>query len=122
MSFPLSRILSTATGAYAVFALIKPEHLGSALEVPAEQMSAFDLVAYTYAGRDLPLSLVGMFATSPTLVSASMAMRIASDCGDAAILGLTMKDPAIRKKALSVTIGWGALNTVALLIDRRSKA
>ncbi len=122
MSFPLSRILSASTAAYAVFALVKPEHLGSALDSPKEQMPAFDLVAYTYAARDLPVSLVGMFAKSPTLVNASMLMRIASDFGDAAILGINMNDPAIRKKALSATLGWGALNTMALLIDRRSRA
>ncbi len=122
MSFPLSRILSASTGAYAVFCLVKPEHFGSALDASKEQMPAYDLVAYTYAARDIPVSLVGMFATSPTLINASMLMRIASDFGDAAILGVNVKDPAIRKKVLSATIGWGALNTVALLIDRRSTA
>lgn len=120
MSFPLSRILSAATGAYGIFALVKPEHLGSALDAPQDHMPTFDLVAYTYAARDIPVSLVGMFAKSPALVTASMAMRIASDFGDAAILGVNMKDPAIRKKALTATLAWGALNSAALLIDRRA--
>ncbi|MGB5951365.1 MAG: hypothetical protein WBG57_02495 [Ornithinimicrobium sp.] len=119
MTFPLSRILSASTGAYGLFALLKPDHLGSALEAPAEQMPAYNLMAYTYGLRDIPVSAVGVFASSPALVTASMVMRIVSDFGDATILGTTMDDPEVRKKALKVTIAWGALNTAALLIDRR---
>ncbi|CAN5566309.1 hypothetical protein BH23ACT6_BH23ACT6_19900 [soil metagenome] len=119
MTFPLSRILSAGTAAYGVFALFKPDHLGSALEAPAEQMPAYNLMAYTYGLRDIPVSVVGMFASAPALVTASMVMRIVSDFGDAAILGINMDDPEVRNKALKATIGWGLLNTAALLIDRR---
>ncbi|MGB3185824.1 MAG: hypothetical protein WBG76_01060 [Ornithinimicrobium sp.] len=119
MTFPLSRILSASTGAYGVFALLKPDHLGSALEVPAEKMPAYNLMAYTYGLRDIPVSAVGMFASSPALITASMTMRIISDFGDATILGLNVDDPQVRNKALKVTIGWGVLNAAALLIDRR---
>jgi len=119
MTYPLSRILSTATAAYGAFALFKPDHLGSALDAPAEQMPTFDLMAYTYALRDIPVSSVGMFASSPQLVTASMLMRIASDFGDATILGLNIQDEQVRAKALKVTLGWGALNVLGLLIDRR---
>ncbi|MGB7450264.1 MAG: hypothetical protein WA892_14220 [Ornithinimicrobium sp.] len=119
MTYPLSRILSTATAGYGVFALLKPDHLGTALEAPGEQMPAFDLMAYTYALRDIPVSAVGMFASSPRLVTGSMLMRIASDFGDATILGLNIADEQVRTKALKVTLGWGALNVLGLLLDRR---
>ncbi len=121
MTFPLSRILSAATAAYGVFALVKPDHLGSALDAPKDQMPAFDLMAYTYAARDIPVSALGMFASSPQLVTASMLMRIVSDFSDAAILGINMDDPKVRNKALGVTLAWGALNTAALLIDRHNQ-
>lgn len=120
MTFPLSRALSAATAAYAVFALVKPRHLGDALKVSEEQKPAVDLVAYTYAARDIPVSALGMFASSPALVTASMAMRIFSDFGDAAILGSNTDNPEARKNALMITMGWGVLNSAALLIDRRS--
>ncbi len=120
MTFPLSRVLSAGTAAYGLFALIKPDHLSSALEAPPEQKPAFDLMAYTYAARDIPVSAVGMFASSPAWVTASMLMRIFSDFGDAAILGINMDDPQVRNKALGVTIAWGLLNSAALAIDRRS--
>ncbi len=121
MTYPLSRILSAATAAYGVFALVKPDHLGSALEAPSEQMPAFNLMAYTYGVRDIPVSALGMLASSPQLVTASMLMRIVSDFSDAAILGINMDEPKVRSKALAVTIAWGALNTAALLIDRRNQ-
>lgn len=119
MTYPLSRILSTATAAYGAYALLRPDHLGSALEAPAEQMAAFDLMAYTYALRDIPVSAVAMFASSDQLVVGSMLMRIASDLGDATILGLGVTDEQGRATALKVTLGWAALNLVGLLLDRR---
>lgn len=120
MTFPLSRILSGATAAYGVFAVIKPEHLGSGVKAPLPQRPAFDLMVYVYAARDLPVSAVGMFAAAPNLVTAAMVMRIISDFSDATILGLNIDNPEGKKKALAATLSWGALNTAALLIDRRS--
>lgn len=120
MTFPLSRALSAATAAYGVFILLNPRQLGTALKKPEGQQPGVDLVAYTYAARDLPVSAVGLFASSPALVTASMVMRILSDFGDAAILGSTTENPEARKNALMITTGWGVLNTAALLIDRRS--
>jgi len=119
MTYPLSRIMSTATAAYGMYALLKPGHLGSALEASEEQQPAFEVMAYTYALRDIPVSAVGMFASSATLVTASMLMRIASDLGDATILGSTTSDEQVRSKVLGVTVGWASLNVLALLLDRR---
>lgn len=119
MTYPLSRIMSTATAAYGVYALLQPGHLGAALDAPDEQRPAFDVMAQTYALRDIPVSAVGMFASSPALVSASMLMRIASDIGDATILGSSVRDEQVREKVLQVTLGWAALNAVALWVDRR---
>ncbi|MGB3828711.1 MAG: hypothetical protein WA962_08020 [Ornithinimicrobium sp.] len=120
MTFPLSRILSAATAAYGVFALVKPEHLGSGVKAPLTQRPAFDLMAYVYAARDLPVAAVGVFASAPNLVTAAMVMRIISDFSDAAILGTNIEDPEGKKKALAATLSWGTLNAVALMIDRRS--
>jgi len=49
-----------------------------------------------------------------------MALRIISDLADASILGTeTSSRPNVQKKVLGITLGWAALNAVALLADRR---
>ncbi len=122
MSFTLSRSLSAATAAYGAFALAKPGHLASALQAPDARKPALDLLAYTYGARDLAVSAVALSASSPSLVTTAMGLRIVGDLTDAAILGLTTLDPKVRRKVLAVTIGWAAANTVALVLDRRRLA
>lgn len=119
MSFTLSRIMSAATAAYGVYALVQPSHLASALDASGKQKPVLDLMAYTYAARDIPVSVTGMRASSPQVVTTAMVLRILSDLSDAAILGLNVEDPEARNKALGATLGWATLNTVALMIDRR---
>lgn len=122
MTFTLSRVMSAATAGYGVFALARPDHLGKALEAPSARRPAFDLLAYTYGARDLPVSAVALTATSPSVVTAAMVLRIAGDLTDAAILGLGTSDPKVRRKVLAVTLGWAAANALALTLDRRRLA
>lgn len=122
MSFTLSRLTSAGTAAYSVFALAKPDHLASALQVEGPRRSKVDLMAYTYAARDLPISLLAMRSSSPRVVTAAMLLRIVTDLSDATILGSSAKDPQVRQKVLTVTLGWAAANGPALLIDRRRHA
>src|SRR5512133_2807290 len=53
MSYRLSRFMSTATAGYGVFALVSPQHLGTALEVDPQDRAGMDLLAQTYGVRDL---------------------------------------------------------------------
>ncbi len=119
MTYSRSRTISAATAAYGLFALAKPRHLGDALEAPHVQRPAIDQVAYTYGARDLGISALGILGT-PSLVRAAMALRIAGDLSDATILSRYAHDQKVRTKVLAVTIGWGALNTLALLADERA--
>lgn len=119
MSYRLSRFLSTATAGYGAFALVSPEHLGKALEVDKEDMAGMDLLAQTYGVRDLAISSLGMFGRSPKTVKAAMLLRIAMDLGDAALLSSKTDDADVRKKVLTITLGWATLNTLALLVDSR---
>ena len=48
-----------------------------------------------------------------------MAIRIVCDVSDGLILATRAKDDATRQKVLGVTFGWAALNTLALVSDRR---
>jgi len=117
MSFPLSRLMSTATATYGVYALANPRHLGDAVD--PRHADDYDLLATTYGARDLTISTVGLLGRSEKTISAAMAIRIACDISDGLILATRAKDDATRQKVLGVTFGWAALNTLALVSDRR---
>ena len=115
-----SKLLSILTASYGAFALAKPRHLADNLEAPAGQAPAYDQMAYTYAGRDLAISGLALASRNPSVVTAAMALRIVSDLADASILGRESSSrPNVQKKILGITVGWAALNAVALLADRR---
>ena len=117
MSFPLSRLMSTATATYGVYALANPRHLGDAVD--PKHADDYDLLATTYGARDLTISTVGLLGRSDKTISAAMAIRIACDISDGLILATRAKDDTTRQKVLGVTFGWAALNTLALVSDRR---
>ena len=117
MSFPLSRLMSTATATYGVYALANPRHLGDAVD--PKHADDYDLLATTYGARDLTISTVGLLGRSDKTISAAMAIRIVCDVSDGLILATRAKDDATRQKVLGVTFGWAALNTLALVSDRR---
>ena len=112
-----SRIMSLLTLAYGLFAAVKPRHLADALEAGPNQPAVYDKVAYTFAGRDIAISLLGAAGPTRELVTAAMGLRIAGDFSDAATLGLTAKDSGVRRKVLAVTLTWAALNGIALAVD-----
>lgn len=120
MRYPRSRLLSLATATYGAFALVKPGHLADGLEAPPEQRPALDRIAYTYAARDLSISALGVLG-SPALVRAAMGLRIVGDVADAAILSEYADKQQVRTKVLAVTIGWGVLNSLALLKDEQAQ-
>ena len=117
MSFPLSRLMSTATATYGVYALANPRHLGDVVD--PKHADDYDLLATTYGARDLAISTVGLLGRSEKTISAAMAIRIVCDVSDGLILATRTKDDATRQKVLGVTFGWAALNTLALVSDRR---
>ena len=122
MSFLRSRLLSTATAAYGVYALTEPRHLGAVLTSDPAGQESYDGLARTYGARDLAVAAFGILGRSPKTVTAAMLMRVAMDLSDAAILSREAKDNAARAKVLGVTVGWAALNAVALVKDRRGRA
>ena len=115
-----SKLISLFSAGYGAFALAKPRHLADNLEAPAGQAPAYDRMAYTYAGRDLSISALALVSRNPSVVTAAMMLRIASDLADASILGSgTSSRPDVQKKVLAITLGWAALNAAALVADRR---
>ncbi len=119
MTYTLSRLMSSATAAYGVYALVQPAHLGKAVEAPKSEMGAWEVLARTYAVRDLAISSFGMFGRSGRTVRTAMKLRILNDVGDGLVLAARTSDPDVRQKVLAVTMGWAALNSVALVLDSR---
>ncbi|MDQ1677993.1 MAG: hypothetical protein QOC93_3137 [Actinomycetota bacterium] len=117
MTFPLSRFMSTATATYGVYALARPRHLGDAVD--PRNAADYDLLARTYGARDTVVSLVGLLGRSERAVSAAMLIRVACDVSDGLLLSAKAPDQQTRQKVLGVTLGWAALNTLALVVDRR---
>ena len=117
MTFPLSRFMSTATASYGVYALAQPRHLGNAVD--PKNAADYDLLAQTYGARDTVVSLVGLLGRSEKTVTTAMVIRIACDVSDGLLLSVKAPDQQTRQKVLGVTMGWAALNTLALVADRR---
>lgn len=116
MGFPLSRTVSAATAAYGVFALVKPAHLADALQVQGPARVGYETLARSYGARDIAVSAAALVGP-PSVVKAAMGLRIAMDVADCATLVLASDDESVRTKVASATLGWGAVNVVALAID-----
>lgn len=110
--------MSAASAGYGVYCAVRPRHLGKNMQASGETLATYDKVAYGYALRDIPVSLTGMFGPGQA-VEGAMKVRIASDLTDALSLGVVSPNGQVRSKILGITLGWAALNTLALAWDRR---
>lgn len=111
--------MSASTLSYAGYALAEPRHLGRFLTSAEPQQADYDLLAQTYGARDLAVGLLGLLGRSERTVTAAMLARIAFDLSDGVLLAARAEDDETKAKVLGVTWGYAALNTVALLADRR---
>ena len=119
MTYPLSRLMSASTLTYAGYALAQPRHLGAFMTSAEPQQAEYDLLAQTYGARDLAVGTLGLLGRSERTVTAAMLARIAFDLSDGLLLATRAEDDETKAKVLGVTWGYAALNTVALLADRR---
>lgn len=118
MRFP--RLLGLATAAYgaAIFArpelLLRPSGLlrGDAAE---PEQAAF---VRTLAVRDVASGLAMTFAPGRKAMRVALAVRVASDVGDLAVLGHALRDRPERSKVMAVAGGWGALCALSALATR----
>ncbi len=116
-SYPLTRATHALTAAYGAFAVVKPDHLQNGLEDQAGDRVGTDRLSRTYAGRELPVTLLGIFGPA-SIVPTTVALRIANDLTDAAVLSSTTTGK-IRTRILAVTLGWAAVNAAAFALDTR---
>jgi len=117
--YRLSRVMSVLTAGYAVYALARPRHLGSALDARGAELESWDNVAKVFGVRDLVVSGVALSGASPATVRTAMRIRIGLDVADGLLLARQADDPGVRAKVLGVTLGWASLNALALRADGR---
>ncbi len=122
MTYALSRLMTTATAGYGVYALVRPGHVPNVLQAEAADRPGLELLAQTYGVRDLAISVRGLLGGTDQAMRTAMLLRIAMDLGDAGLLAPRTDDPDVRRKVLAITLGWAALNTVALAVDSRRAA
>ncbi len=111
--------MSASTLAYAGYALTTPRHLGEFMTSAEPQQAEYDLLAQTYGARDLAVGTLGLLGRSERTVTAAMLARIAFDVSDGLLLASRADDDETRAKVIGITWGYAALNTLALLADRR---
>jgi hypothetical protein len=116
-----STILSAATAGYAVFALVKPRHLGEALTNNPVKQQRYDLVSRLFGPRDLAISTLALLAPTNVAREQAMLARVALDLADAALLTPHGKAKGAKAKVLGVTLSWASLNAAAILADRKAR-
>ncbi len=114
-------MISTATAGYAVFALVKPRHLGSALTKSPLKQPEYDLVARMFGPRDLAISALTLFAPSHAAAERAMMARVALDLSDAVMLTPEARNMGGKTKVLGATLTWAGLNVAAILADRKAR-
>jgi len=117
ITYKASRAISAATAAYGVYALMKPEHLGNAMQADATEREDYDNLAKAYGVRDIAVSLLGVLGPARG-VQWAMRSRIAGDLADCATLVMKTENQQVRGKVAAVTLGWAALNFAAYRWDR----
>lgn len=114
--YPFSKAMSAASLTYAIYALVRPAHLGRALE--STPQTKHDTTAQVFGVRDLVTSTVALASGDDSTVTAAMASRIAFDLGDCALIRRAAESDQAASKLTVITLGWAALNALALAVDR----
>ncbi|CAB4916116.1 MAG: hypothetical protein F2825_06080 [Actinobacteria bacterium] len=116
----LTTLTGAATAAYSVAVLVKPDLLLK----PCGLASTHDSRALTrlVGARDTAMGLAMVLAPAGAARRAAVGARVASDLGDAAVLGTALKGRPTQGKVLGVAAAWGALCLAALRYDERSAA
>jgi hypothetical protein len=115
-----SKIISAATAGYAVYAFVKPRHLGKALTKSPLKQPEFDVVARMFGPRDLTVSALALLAPTPAARERAMFARVALDLADAALLTPQATTKGGKAKVLGATLTWASLNVAAILADRKA--
>ncbi len=117
----LPRALGAATAAYGAAITARPALLlrpsgmlrGGA---PEPEQETF---VRTLGIRDLASGVAMALAPTRAAMRTAIAVRVASDLGDLAVLGQALKDRPERAKVMAVAGGWAALCALSALTTRK---
>lgn len=118
MRFLVPRLLGVATAAYGAAIFAKPGLLLKASGMRHDDHD-LDAVVRTLAIRDLASGVAMAVAPSRKAMRLAIAVRVASDAGDAVVLSRALTGKPERNKILSVAGGWGLLCALSALATRR---
>jgi hypothetical protein len=121
MTTSYSKIMSAATASYAVFALVKPRHLGKALTKSPLKQPEYDLVARMFGPRDLAVSALALLAPTAAAREQAMIARVVLDLSDALMLSREARTTGAKAKVLAATLTWASLNVAAIRADRQGR-
>lgn len=115
----LPRTLGVLTAAYGVSTLVRPAIFAAPAGLShGEPPSPVGILVRAVGLRDVANGVV-MAVSTGRAQRLAIGARIAADLGDAVTFALSQNsDPAGRRKAIMVGVGWGALNALGLLASR----
>lgn len=117
----LPRTLGVLTALYGLSTLVRPAIFAKPAGLSGDEPPApVGILVRAVGVRDLANGLAMAAAPAGPALQLAVAARIAGDLGDALTFALSPnEDPAARRKAIGVGLGWGALNVIGLLAARR---
>ncbi|OEU92141.1 hypothetical protein DB35_05785 [Streptomyces abyssalis] len=122
MHVKMLRMLGAATALYGLAVTARPELLArpSGLADPEGRVAEETRISLRpLVWRDVAGGLAMLCAPEGPALRTAAVVRIASDFGDAALLGSTLPR-STRAKAVAVSVGWGALSVAALCAPGRT--
>ncbi|MER6305290.1 hypothetical protein [Streptomyces sp. NPDC001657] len=117
MRVRLLRVVGVATSVYGVAVSVVPDLLARPSGLVDEEgwvAPATRISLRPLAWRDAVSGLALALAPEGPALRTAAYVRIAADLGDAVLLGLTLPDRDRRRKAVAVSVGWGALSVLGL--------
>lgn len=111
MSTWFPRLLGAATAAYGTAVTLKPGLLAgpAGLTENATTPPGTAVACRAVGIRDLISGAAMTAVTSPAALRTAIAIRVASDLGDAAVLGTSLPDRQARRKNSAIALSWGLL-------------
>ncbi|GLZ41013.1 hypothetical protein [Actinokineospora sp. NBRC 105648] len=116
------RALGLATAAYGVAVTVRPALMAGPTgltDAKGEPSTGVALLTRSIGIRDIASGLAMAFAPAGTPLRAAIAVRVASDVGDAIGFGVGLPDADTRRKAALVAGVWGGLCALSALASRR---
>ncbi|QBI54579.1 hypothetical protein [Streptomonospora litoralis] len=114
------RVMGGITVVYAVLVLVAPATMLAPMGLaPGE--AGMDALARAMLVRDLACGAAMVLVPAGWPLLTAIAVRVASDFGDALVLGLSLPDPGARLSAVLAAGGFGTLCALSALGAQRSR-